>query len=106
MRFRTVAASAALVLCTTVSTVACSSSPETADADRPAGPGAPASVEGLAENIETGKRQAGPPETGGQEATGPAKCATSAAEIPAECAVDVTFSEITEGEQATEPPVR
>ncbi|MFB7227812.1 hypothetical protein [Streptomyces griseus] len=106
MRFRTVAASAALVLCATAGVVACSSSSDTADANRPAGPTAPASVDGLTENIETGKRRAGPPETGGQEATGPAKCATSAAEIPAECAVDVTFSEITEGERAKEPPVR
>ncbi|WP_256341936.1 hypothetical protein [Streptomyces sp. MW-W600-10] len=36
MRFRTVAASAALVLCATAGVVACSSSSGTADANRPA----------------------------------------------------------------------
>lgn len=104
MRLRTAAASAVLVLCTTAGAAACSSSPDAADVTRPAVPTAPAPVEGLAGNIETGKRQAGPPELNGQSVAGPAKCATSAAEIPAACALDLTFADFTEGERATEPP--
>ncbi|MET8880154.1 hypothetical protein ACFYZ6_16405 [Streptomyces rubiginosohelvolus] len=104
MRLRTAAASAALVLCATAGLAACSSSPGTADAERPAAPTAPASVEGLAENIETGKLATEPPELNEQSVAGPEKCARSAADIPAECAVDPSFAEVTEGERAAEPP--
>lgn len=104
MRLRTAVASAALVLCATTGAVACSSSPDAADADRPAAPAAPAPEEGLAGNIEVGKRQAGPPELNGQSVAGPAKCATSVAEIPAECALDLSFADFTEGERAAGPP--
>ncbi|MGW6580910.1 hypothetical protein ACWF76_16255 [Streptomyces globisporus] len=104
MRLRTAAASAALVLCATAGLAACSSSPDVVDAERPAAPTAPASVEGLAENMETGKRQAGSPELNEQSVAGPEKCARSAADIPAECAVDPSFAEVTEGERAAEPP--
>ncbi|MEU5370788.1 hypothetical protein ABZ362_17720 [Streptomyces sp. NPDC005951] len=104
MRLRTAAASAALVLCATVGLAACSSSPGTADAERPAAPTAPGSVEGLAENIDTGKLATEPPELNEQSVAGPEKCARSAADIPAECAVDTSFADVTEGERAVEPP--
>ncbi|MFI1222217.1 MULTISPECIES: hypothetical protein [unclassified Streptomyces] len=110
MRFRTGAVAAALVLCAATGLAACSSSSDTADATRPAGgPAVPTTAgpaDDLTGHIETGKRQAGPPEMDGQHATGSAQCATSAAEIPAECALDLSFSGITEGERAAEPPVR
>ncbi|MFD5201784.1 hypothetical protein ACFWM7_16885 [Streptomyces sp. NPDC058375] len=106
MRLRTVAASAALVLCATVGAAACSSSPDVTDADRPAAPAtAPAPGGGPEGKIETGKRQAGGPEVNGQSVAGPEKCATSAADIPAECALDLSFVELSEGERAAEPPV-
>ncbi|MGW1291881.1 hypothetical protein [Streptomyces sp. NPDC002533] len=104
MRLRTAAASAALALCATAGLAACSSSPDTADAERSTTRTGPASVEGLAENMETGKRQTGAPELNGQSVAGPEKCARSAADIPAECAVDPSFAEVTEGERAAEPP--
>ncbi|MEU0102096.1 hypothetical protein [Streptomyces sp. NPDC006267] len=109
MRFRTVAASATFVLCASTGAAACSSSPGPTDATRPAAPAVsatPVPAEGMAGHIETGRRQAGPPPTGGQDGTGPAKCATSAAAIPAECALDLSFPDVTEGKPATEPPVR
>ncbi|CAM5738423.1 Serine hydroxymethyltransferase [Streptomyces badius] len=103
MRLRTAAASAVLVLCATAGLAACSSSPGTAEADgRPAT--GPASVKELAENIEAGTLQTGPPELNEQSVAGPEKCARSAADIPAECAVDPSFAEVTEGERAAEPP--
>ncbi|MET9769075.1 hypothetical protein [Streptomyces sp. NPDC006415] len=105
MRLRTAAASAVLVLCATVGAAACSSSPGTADAERPAAPTAPAPGDGLEGKIETGKRQAGGPELNGQSVAGPEKCATSAADIPAECALDLSFADVSEGERAAEPPV-
>lgn len=104
MRLRTAAASATLVLCAAVGAAACSSSPDAVDAERPSTRTGPASVEGLAESVETGKRQAGPPELNGQSVPGPEKCATSIAEIPADCVVDPSFAEFTEGERAEEPP--
>ncbi|MEI5035398.1 hypothetical protein RB201_30200 [Streptomyces sp. S1A(2023)] len=104
MRLRTATASAALVLYAAAGAVACSSSPDAVDAERPTTRTEPASVEGLAESIETGKRQTGPPELNGQSVPGPEKCATSIAEIPADCVVDPSFAEFTEGERAAEPP--
>ncbi|MEU2069776.1 hypothetical protein [Streptomyces anulatus] len=109
MRFRTVAVSAALVLCATAGGVACSSSSDTLDATRPDGPAAsatPVPVDGLAGYIETGERRAGPPETDGRVGAGPAECEKSAAAIPAECALDLSFHDIAEGEPAAGPPVR
>lgn len=61
MRFRTVAVSAALVLCATAGGAACSSSSDTADATRPEGPAAsttPVPVDGMAGYVETGERRA------------------------------------------------
>ncbi|RPK91197.1 MULTISPECIES: hypothetical protein [Streptomyces] len=104
MRLRTAAASAALVLCAAAGAAACSSSSDAVDAERPTTRTGPASVEGLAESIETGERRTGPPELTGQSVPGPEKCATSVAEIPAECAIDPSFAGFTEGEQAAEPP--
>lgn len=104
MRFRTVAASAALVLSATAGAAACSSSSDAADTTRPAGPSAPkkpASAEDLKGRIETGKRQAGAPRAAGRDAT---ECATSAAEIPEKCALDVSFAETTDGEPAAGAP--
>ncbi|WP_435599249.1 hypothetical protein [Streptomyces anulatus] len=109
MRFRTVAVSAALVLCATAGGAACSSSSDTADATRPEGPAASTTavpVDGRAGYIETGERRAGPPETDGRTGAGPAACETSAAAIPAECALDLSFHDIAEGEPAAGPPVR
>ncbi|WP_097869869.1 hypothetical protein [Streptomyces sp. rh34] len=109
MRMRTVAVSAALVLCATAGTAACSSSPDTADtadATRPAAPATPVPVDGMAGYVETGERQAGPPETDGRVGAGPAECETSAAAIPAECALDIPFHDIAEAEPAGGPPVR
>ncbi|MFH9292604.1 hypothetical protein [Streptomyces sp. NPDC017520] len=109
MRFRTVAVSAALVLCATAGTAACSSPSDAADGTRPAGPATsatPVPGDGMAGNIETGERRAGPPETDGRVGAGPAMCETSAAAIPAECALDLSFHDIAEGEQAAGPPVR
>ncbi|MEW2391017.1 hypothetical protein AB0933_21925 [Streptomyces venezuelae] len=107
MRLRTVAASAALVLCTTAATAACSSSSDTADSTQPAGrtaPTKPASVDDMQGSIETGKRQAGPPATAGPDKANSAECATSAAEIPEECALDLSFSETTDGKPDTGAP--
>ncbi|MFH8685730.1 hypothetical protein ACH4EC_02600 [Streptomyces anulatus] len=109
MRFRTVAVSAALVLCATAGGAAWSSSSDTADATRPEGPAASTTavpVDGTAGHIETGERRAGPPETDGRVGAGSAECETSAAAIPAECALDLSFHDIAEGEPAAGPPVR
>ncbi len=100
MRFRTVAASAALVLCATTATAGCSSSSDAADTPRPAGPTAPTqptSVDDVKGHIETGKRRAGTPATGVNGTVDAAECETSAAEIPEECALDLSFSETTDG---------
>ncbi|MFD0412498.1 hypothetical protein [Streptomyces sp. NPDC127108] len=105
MRVRTVAASAALVLCATAGAAACSSSSDASDSRRPAGPSTSekrASAEGMEGRIETGKRQAAGPKMEGRDST---ECATSAAEIPAKCALDVSFSESTDGEPAAGAPV-
>lgn len=109
MRFRTVAVSAALVLCAAAGVAACSSPSDTADATRPAGPATsatPVPVDGMAGSIETGERRAGPPETDGRVGAGPAVCEAPAAAIPAECALDLSFRDIAEGEPAAGPPVR
>lgn len=108
MRFRTVAVSAALVLCATAGVAACSSS-DRPDATRPVGPAAsatPVPVDGMAGYIETGERRTGPPGTDGRSGAGPAACETSAAAIPAECALDLSFHDIAEGEPAPGPPAR
>jgi len=107
MRLRTVAASAALVLCAATGAAACSSSSDSSESTRPAGPAASAEtapVEGMAGNIETGKRQAGPPQMDGQSAKDSSACAASAEEIPAECALDLSFAESSVGEPAAEAP--
>ncbi|WJV44270.1 hypothetical protein [Streptomyces flavofungini] len=103
MRFRTAAASAALVLCATAGAAACSSSSDAADSSRPANPsGSDKSVvDDVQGRIETGKRQAGAPEAEGRDST---ECATSAAEIPQKCALDVSFSESTDGAPAAGEP--
>lgn len=106
MRFRTVAVSAALVLCATAGAAACSSSPDPADATPPAGPAKPVPVDGAAGYIETGERRSGPPGTDGRAGSGPTECETSAAAIPAGCALDLPFHDIAEGEPAEGPPVR
>lgn len=104
MRFRTAAASVVFVLCATTGATACSSSPDATEAERPATRSGPASVEGLAENIETGKRQAGPPALNEQSMAGPEKCAKATADTPPECALDLSFADLAEGERALEPP--
>ncbi|GHC64649.1 hypothetical protein [Streptomyces flavofungini] len=107
MRLRTVAASAALVLCATTGAAACSSSPDAADTSRPAGPAAtkPAPAEDVRGRIETGKRQAGAPKTGGHDGAHSPECAASAAEIPEKCALDISFAESTDGEPGDGAPV-
>lgn len=108
MRFRTVAVTAALVLCATAGGAACSSSPDTADVTRPEGPAAsatPVPVDGPAGYTGTGGRRAGPPGTDGRGGADPA-CETSAAAIPEECALDLSFHDIAEGEPAPGPPAR
>lgn len=107
MRFRTVAVSAALVLCATAGVAACSSS-DGPDATRPVGPASatPVPVDGMAGYIETGGHRAGPSGTDGRAGAGPAACETSAAAIPAECALDLSFHDIAEGEPAAGPPAR
>ncbi|WP_063803657.1 hypothetical protein [Streptomyces silvensis] len=97
---------------------ACSSSSDAADTTRPAGPAAPtkpasAEVKGHID-IETdepwsggpemGEPRSGEPEMGEQDGAGPAKCATSAADIPDECALDLSFSESTDGEPGPVAP--
>ncbi|MEU3833465.1 hypothetical protein [Streptomyces microflavus] len=107
MRFRTVAASAALVLCAAAGATACSSSPDGSESTRPAGPASSTEavpLEGMAGKIETGKRQAGPPQMDGQSARDSSVCAASAEEIPAECALDLSFAESSVGEPAAEAP--
>lgn len=107
MRFRTAAASAALVLCATTAVAACSSS-GTADDTRPAGPAAssgPVSVEGVTGTVERGKHQAGEPEMVEPEEEGPADCATSAARISPDCEVPgLSSTEIDEGQSAPGAP--
>ncbi|MEU2759905.1 MULTISPECIES: hypothetical protein [unclassified Streptomyces] len=103
MRLRTAAASAALVLCATAGLAACSSPPDTVDAERPA-PTASGPESGPAENAETGRRQAAPPELSGLSVAESEKCARAAADIAAECALDPSFAAVTEGERAAEPP--
>ncbi|WP_405651090.1 hypothetical protein [Streptomyces sp. RK9] len=105
MRVRTVAASAALVLCATAGAAACSSSSDAADSGRRTGsstPGKPAAADDFKGRVETGKAQAGGPRIEGRDVT---ECAVSAAEIPEKCALDVSFSESTEGEPAAGEPV-
>ncbi|MEU6120815.1 hypothetical protein [Streptomyces sp. NPDC047123] len=107
MRVRTVAASAALVLCASTAAVACSS-PDAADSKRPAGPSGsarpgPAEAEAPKGRVETGERQEHGPETGGPDTSKQAgkqaeKCEKSAAEIPEECALDLPYADITVGE--------
>ncbi|MEV0443759.1 hypothetical protein AB0I84_25800 [Streptomyces spectabilis] len=107
MRLRTVAASAALVLCATTVGTACSSSADATDTTRPAGPAVPtksASAEDLKRHIETGERQTGEPRIGGQDASDITECATSAAEIPEKCALDPSFAESSEGEPGAGSP--
>ncbi|MFF3645390.1 hypothetical protein [Streptomyces sp. NPDC002564] len=106
MRVRTVAASAALVLCAATAAVACSS-PDAADSKRPAGPSGsarpgPAEAEAPKGRVETGEREEHGPETGGPDTSKQAgkqaeKCEKSAAEIPEECALDLPYSDITVG---------
>ncbi|MFE3664015.1 hypothetical protein ACFXOR_13770 [Streptomyces sp. NPDC059164] len=104
MRLRIAAASAALVLCATAGLAACSSPPDTVDAERPAAPTAPGPEAGPAENAETGRGQAAPPELSGLSVAESEKCARAAADIAAECALDPSFAAVTEGERAAEPP--
>ncbi|MFI5899277.1 hypothetical protein [Streptomyces cyaneofuscatus] len=107
MRFRTVAASAALVLFAMTGAAACSSSSGAAETPQPpAGPAASvesAPVEGMAGRIETGKR-AGVPTLDGQSVVGPSECAVPVEEIPAECALDLSFDESSVGEPAADAP--
>ncbi len=104
MRLRTAAASAALVLCATAGLAACSSSPDTTEAERPAAPTGPASVKELAENIETGKLATEPPELNEQSVPGPEKCALLRRRHPRGVRRRPSFAEVTEGERAAEPP--
>ncbi|MFC9172676.1 hypothetical protein [Streptomyces sp. NPDC057107] len=104
MRLRTVAASAALVLCATAGAVGCSAPSDSPEGARPGASADPAPVEGMAGSIETGKRQAGPPQLEGQSATGSLECAGSVGEIPAECALDLSFERSSDGELAAGTP--
>ncbi|MFF6907372.1 hypothetical protein ACFY9Q_15655 [Streptomyces sp. NPDC012389] len=107
MRLRTVAASAVFVLCAAAGAAACSVPSDASDRSRPAGPAAsadPAPVEGMTGNIETGKRQAGPPRMEGQSAAGPSECAVPVDRIPVECALDLSFDESSDGELASGAP--
>ncbi|KAB2592916.1 hypothetical protein F5983_07495 [Streptomyces arboris] len=107
MRFRTAAASAALVLFAMTGAAACSSSSGAAETPQPpAGPAASvksAPVEGMAGRVETGKR-AGVPTLDGQSVVGPSECAVPVEEIPAECALDLSFDESSVGEPAADAP--
>ncbi|WTA91039.1 hypothetical protein OG323_19540 [Streptomyces cyaneofuscatus] len=110
MRFRTVAASAALVLFAMTGAAACSSSSDAAETPQsPAGPAASVKsapvdgMEGMAGRIETGKR-AGVPTLDGQSVVGPSECAVPVEEIPAECALDLSFDEMSVGESADAAP--
>ncbi|WP_324802414.1 hypothetical protein SJX93_17285 [Streptomyces cyaneofuscatus] len=107
MRFRAVAASAALVLLAMTGTAACSSSSGAAETPQPpAGPAASvksAPVEGVVGRVETGKR-AGVPTLDGQSVVGPSECAVPVEEIPVECALDLSFDEISVGESAGDVP--
>ncbi|MEU0357264.1 hypothetical protein [Streptomyces cyaneofuscatus] len=110
MRFRTVAASAALVLFAMTGAAACSSSSGAAETPQPpAGPAASVKsapvegLEGMAGRIETGKR-AGVPTLDGQSVVGPSECAVPVEEIPVECAVEPSFGEISVGESAGDVP--
>ncbi len=107
MRFRTVAASAALVLCAATGVAACSALPGGSESSRPAAPGpsvSPSPVDGMTGDIETGKRQAGPPLMEGQSGEGATQCAGAVEEIPAECALDLSFAESSDGEAAPHAP--
>lgn len=108
MRFRTVAASAALVLCATTAATACSSS-GTTDDTRPASPAAsssPVSVEGVTGKVETGKPQAGEPDMVEPNEESSADCAASAARISPECEVPgLSSTEIEEGRPAAGAPL-
>ncbi|QDQ09517.1 hypothetical protein FH965_02210 [Streptomyces spectabilis] len=107
MRFRTVAASAALVLCATTVGTACASSPDPKDTTRPAGPAVPAksaSAQDLKRRIETGERRTDEPKMGGRDGSDSTDCATSAAEIPEKCALDLSFAESSEGEPGAGSP--
>lgn len=90
MRTRTVAASAALVLCTVLGSVACSAS-----ADGTPSPGGSASAENGTSRSQTG---------GTEPAVDPSKCATSAKEMPEGCEIDMHVSDISEATPATEAP--
>ncbi|WP_433400202.1 hypothetical protein [Streptomyces sp. CA-146814] len=107
MRFRTVAASAALALLAATGAAACSSPSGAAETSRPATTPASvksAPVEGMAGRVETGERQVGGPTVDGQSATGDSKCAVAVGEIPAECALDLSFSRSSDGEPAAGAP--
>ncbi|MFJ9637049.1 hypothetical protein [Streptomyces sp. NPDC101178] len=107
MRFRTVAASAALALLAATGAAACSSPSGAAETSRRAT--APASaesapVEGIAGRVETGDRQKGGPTFDGQSVSRAYECAVAAGEIPAECALDLSFAESSDGEAAVGAP--
>lgn len=107
MRFRAVAASAALVLGAATGVAACSSLPDGSGSSRPAAPGpsdSPSPVDGLTGDIETGKRQPGPPLMVGQGGEGTTRCAGEVEEIPAECALDLSFGESSDGQEAPHAP--
>ncbi|ATY96746.1 hypothetical protein CVT27_15715 [Streptomyces cavourensis] len=107
MRFRTVAASAALVLCAVTGVAACSALPGGSESSRPAVPGpsaSPSPVDGMTGDIETGKRQAGPPLMEGQSGESATQCAGAVEEIPAECGLDLSFAESSDGEAAPHVP--
>ncbi|AXI72590.1 hypothetical protein DTW94_15900 [Streptomyces cavourensis] len=107
MRFRTVAASAALVLCAVTGVAACSALPGGSESSRPAVPGpsaSPSPVDGMTGDIETGKRQAGPPLMEGQSGESATQCAGVVEEIPAECGLDLSFAESSDGQAAPHAP--
>ncbi|WP_203643411.1 hypothetical protein [Streptomyces sp. SID14478] len=86
MRTRTVAASAALILCTMLGSAACSSSSE----NKPSTGSSSSPEQSQAEkNLPTGD---------------PSECATTSDKLPEGCEVDLDVSDIEIATPATEPP--
>ncbi|MFE6892125.1 hypothetical protein [Streptomyces sp. NPDC057694] len=86
MRTRTVAASAALILCTVLGSTACSSSPES----KPSTDSSPSAEQRPAKkDMPSGD---------------PSECATPGEKLPDDCKVDVDVSGIEIATPATEPP--
>lgn len=107
MRLRAATATAVLILCATTGMTACSSTPDAGATKAPTGRTTtnPAPADDVKGSITTGKRRAAAPTTtDGPKADSRPECATSAAEIPKECALDLSFSQSSEGQPTTGSP--